>query len=766
MKRWRQVGFLAALAIAGGWALHRMSARLAVYRSTERACAAADARDWAAALAASPADLPPTVAGLRATDCRCMALIATGRRQECMALLERQLAAPQARDWLPRPSLTAVLVATRRHQGNIPGARQLATQGVDRSPAHLPLLLLEGQLRLQLEPPRDALRAMAARLPRAGEHAPRLRFFLAIEALTRSEWEEARVILGEQAPAPPHRDGWFALRLQALARTGRANELLEAAESWARAGGNAALAHATYAHQLSITQQRDPRGRDVTELLREAVEAGDRIGDPDLLKGVYMRYVGMLALQGQQEEALRRFDEGVERFGSLAPLDRADLARTGGPPPSDEANRGLALWFDVPDPQPGDRLLLSPDGDEPHDAAFRAVPVPASGSLRVVTRFGTWPLRWVLRDARDAVLGSGAVWPAAGATAQTPTHVRIERRAPIPDAVSSLTPRATAGRRRLFVAILDCADWRFVRYGLARNELPTFAALTSNGAQGVLLSRPPFTAVAIQAIARPGARGVEGVFGVLHQLGAEVAGLNFVGSNPVGGLAWLLPGAADLFETLGAGELRTANLLHSYGGLQVGRHGELVGPHGFRGAVPLAASRPLRADELALLPTANAENARLLAEMAADFDNAVRLAAGRDVDLVVLRVASLDLLTHGNFPATAAAGQDDGRPLLFRIYRYLDRRLGEVYRTLDGNDVLVVMSDHGIRTALEHDEEAMFVAVGGGVPAGRFAGRPEIRGVPRMIADFFAVATDWPSTGVESWLHVGEPPARQAGATP
>lgn len=756
MRRWAQIALLVALLVAVAFAVRRSSARLALYRGAERVCAATEAGDWATALEASTSDLPPTVAGLRTADCRCVALMETGRKRECVALLERELAVPEARDWLPRPLLTAVVVEARRQRGDLPGALQLATQGADRAPDSLPLLVLEGQLRLQLETPRAALREMAARLPGAGDKAMRLRFFLAAEAMERDEWEAATDLLGDQPPPPPERDTWYPFRTQALAHLGKRKELLETVESWER-DGNAAQARATYAYLLSITQQFDPRGRDILAMLGEAVAAGDRLGDPALLQGVYIRYVAMLAVTGRREEALRRFDEGIARFGSMGHLERADLQRTARPEEGSQDRAGTALWFEVRGAQPGDRLLLSPDADEPHDAPFRERPLPANGSLRVEARFGTWPLRWVLRDARRAIRGSGAVWPAPGSGPAGSTLVRVERRAPVAAAAGSPSPsRPPAGRRRLFVVILDCGDWRFLRYGLARNELPTFAVLTSTGTQGVLLSRPAFTAVAVRAIARPGARRVDGVLGVLHQLGAEVAGLNFVGSNPLGGLGRLLPGAADLFDTLGAGDLQTANLLHSYGGLQVGRHGELVGPHGAHGVVGLAASRPLRRDELALLPRLETDDNRLLAEMAADFDNAVELAVRGEPDLVVLRVASLDLLTHGSFPATAAAGQDDGRPLLFRIYRYMDRRLGEIQRALDGDDVLVVMSDHGIRTALQHDEQAMFIAAGGDAPAGRFAGQPEIRGVPRMIADFFGVSTTWPATGVESWLHLGE----------
>ena len=136
--------------------------------------------------------------------------------------------------------------------------------------------------------------------------------------------------------------------------------------------------------------------------------------------------------------------------------------------------------------------------------------------------------------------------------------------------------------------------------------------------------------------------------------------------------------------------------------------------------------------------------------MAADFDNVVRLAAPAGPELVVIRVASLDLITHAKYPAVVQEGQDDGQPLLYHVYRFIDRRLNELYRTLDGNDVLVVMSDDGIRTALEHDPQALFIAAGSGVPAGRLPGQPELRGVPRMIADFFGVGTTWPATGLEA----------------
>jgi hypothetical protein len=63
------------------------------------------------------------------------------------------------------------------------------------------------------------------------------------------------------------------------------------------------------------------------------------------------------------------------------------------------------------------------------------------------------------------------------------------------------------------------------------------------------------------------------------------------------------------------------------------------------------------------------------------------------------------------------------------------------------------MSDHGIRTAMEHDRAALFVATGAGVPVGRASGNPSLRGVARVLADLLGVETAWPETGIAGWSH-------------
>ena len=127
-------------------------------------------------------------------------------------------------------------------------------------------------------------------------------------------------LAGELAPQ------WFEVQGTSLARLGRRRQLKNLVDRWAKI--NAPLAHGFYGWILSNTQQGDPGGRSSAELMREAIDAGDRLHDDDLLRRIWVRYIGNLAINGQVTEALRFYDLAVARFGSAGHLDRADLART------------------------------------------------------------------------------------------------------------------------------------------------------------------------------------------------------------------------------------------------------------------------------------------------------------------------------------------------------------------------------------------------------------------------------------------------------
>jgi hypothetical protein len=199
-----------------------------------------------------------------------------------------------------------------------------------------------------------------------------------------------------------------------------------------------------------------------------------------------------------------------------------------------------------------------------------------------------------------------------------------------------------------------------------------------------------------------------------------------------------------------------ANLLLAHGSIRAGRHGEITGPFGSHRRMPIAQSaRDLRADERERWPALAAapagRDALHVRTIAAEFDTATEIVEGREVDFLALRIEPLDILTHGHFAETTRDGQDDGANLLYSVYRYIDARIREVHDALDEDDVLIVMSDHGIRTAMEHSSHAIFVAVGAGVPTGRASGNPALRGVAAVLGDLFGVATPWPDTGVAPW---------------
>jgi hypothetical protein len=318
----------------------------------------------------------------------------------------------------------------------------------------------------------------------------------------------------------------------------------------------------------------------------------------------------------------------------------------------------------------------------------------------------------------------------------------------------SLEPRRPGdGVRRVFTVVLDCGDWRLVQYLRARGELPTISAMIQQGRRAVLRSSPALTAAAMRALVHPGHDRSPGVVRWLHQLGLELSGLEAVGDNPLRFLEAVMPRSESLFEAVGAGPHTAANMLFSHGSIDAGQHAQLIGPRSARSELRLSrVVRPLSPEEKQVLgaPVETERYRRQLERIAGEFDAALELTRGETPDLVMLRIEALDLLTHALYSELAETRQDDGRGGLLDVYRYLDLRLAALQGEMDADDVLLVMSDHGIRNAMEHAEDAIFIAHGGGVVPGRVPGEPEIGGVPRVIADWLGVETDWPLAGFES----------------
>ncbi len=737
-------GLLVALG-AGVVSLRGVDDQLAVIE----ACEAVDAGDPATALALTEGRVGPSSVGRSAAECRCHAQLATGEGDACVATLEDLLARDADADWAPEPRLSVHLVQTLRDRGRSQDAARIATRAARAHPADPDLFYLELVTRSSVGQEREALAELRERLVDAGPAAARMRVSLANRHLMRGDPVTALDVLGDRPPsdAGPAASLWYETRGMAHASNADLAGVDATYEEWRAAGGDPRELAARYALTLSIGKID---GREPTlTLLERAVAAGPY--DARLEELLNVRLILALALNGRNAAAIAAYDRARQRF-ALEGLTREELQRSALQRERRDAGGSDApgtLAFTAADAPPGATLWVSAPDDAPRDSPFVAVPRSAAGAWRVARVPSEQPARWVLRDADGHALGSGTLQPHAGRTRAIEMWTGPAR-AP---ATTALRRLPGDGTRRVALVLLDCGDWRISQYLLARGELPVLDALLASGHRAVLDSDPPLTAAALEALVWPTRSARPSFIGWVHRLGLELAGLSSIGDNPFAPLAWLLPEVPGLFDVVGAGERRAVNLLFAHGGIAAGRHGEVTGPHGETHQAELgAAARDLDADERARFPTLASvrreRDAIHLRTIAAEFDSAEAVMRARDVDLLMLRIEALDILTHAHFAQAARDGQDDGEGLLFEVYRYIDARLGALHDVLDEDDVLIVMSDHGIRTSMEHSRDAIFVAVGAGIAPGRSDGTPALRGVAHSVSELLGVEHAWPDTGI------------------
>ncbi len=738
---------LALLAVFGGraWKQTQHGLELAAI------CEAAQAQQWQQAVDLGAESLGQDPDSLIAAECRCVALHALGQQTQCRDLLDRLLSSEATGSWLPGASLSLDVVAGRREQGRTTAAAQLAHRAALVYPNNLPLRLLELELRSDSEEPRAVLDELWTRAPSEEQPLAAFRLFVADRYRRLGLAPRALTVLGEQ-PADGNseqRFAWFEQKARAEGQLGRIEDLGHTIEAAIVAGHSATASRALQALILEKEGLSGP-GADPTALLLEAVSRLDEIEDPWLREAVLRRVIMGMVVAGRPDEALRLYDRGREEF-PLEGLSRAEIERESlgpGAGPSRGVADGGTLSFQVPGDQAGSSIRISPAAGQPIDSSWDELALSDDGRLRVRRSTDYVPSRWVLRNRDGRVTASGAVWPRAG----TETPVTIAPRTPAAASTFLARQEPGDGRRRVFVILPDCGDWRLVQYLRERGDLPVLDHLVHSGTRGVLVSKPPFTAAAMRSLVHPHSQGRVGMFSVLYALGEELKGLSSVTTNPAGALAWLLPEEEDLFASIGAGSRQAANLLFAHGALSGGANAVITGPAGAQRQLGnLRVQRPLSTVEKQRHPAlaAIAEDRRELVErIAAELDTATTLAGDGEVDLLLLRIEALDLITHGFYSELAESRQDDGEGVLASAYRYLDERLGELHAALDQDDVLIVLSDHGIRTAMQHDVHALFVMAGGGIPVGRSPGTPDFRGVPLLLAKLLSLDVTWQDTGV------------------
>ena len=756
MMRWRLVILLAALVASAGLGI--ISVRHAEQNAAILdACGAVESGDWNTALQRTE-KLPLSGNSARdAGECRCIALIATDRGVECESLMDRLLADPASDGWSPNPSLAVHLIQTHRSAGRIRKAADLARRAARQFPSNGDLFFLELTTRSSVEDEALVLRELEARIDPEAAEATRMRTSLATRHLIRGDAHRALDTL-RSGPPRGNRDAierWYDTRGMASANTGDLSAVKRSYAEWAQAGGNPLELQARYALTLSIAGLADPDASSVS-LLGDSLAKTDGLIDERLLEALATRLILTLVSSGEQEEALSTYDRYQHRFAFVG-LTREELERSATHRTLETGIAGRlhgTIRFSLPNRGPQDSLLISPVPEEPVDTDFHLVDLNESSVIDVNRPLGVAPVRWVYRDGAGNVLASGTVNLKPGAV----VSVSVSPGKPRPPMRAALRREPADGHRRVLLIMLDCGDWRLTQYLRTRGELPVLDTLLSVGFRSVLDSDPPLTAAALEALVWPERHGGASFIGLLHQIGIEIAGLASVGENPLDALSWILPEAENLFTVLGSKEHSAANLLFSHGGIRAGHHREITGPNGLRRRLSIAtSSRDLNNEERRKWPGLSTDSERdavHLRTIAAEFDTAAEIARAGEIDFLALRIESLDILTHSHFAQTARTGQDNGNRFLYELYRYIDTRLGEVHNLLDEDDVFIVMSDHGIRTAMEHSRHAMFVATGRGVPLGRADGRPALRGVPAVVADLMGLDTSWPRTGVAPWARI------------
>lgn len=732
-------------------------------------CEAVAEERFAEALERATGPLESRGADRDTAECRCIAALSLGDREACTDLLGPLLEAPEAADWIPNPVLTKLMVRTWQAAGRIEPAAALAERAAPTQRDDLDMLQLELMLRSRLENEDAVLSQIEDRLREDPSWIPQ-RLVLALAWMRRARHDEALRVLGETPPPKDHPllMPWFESRIQAQASAGDLQAVQATFDVWRETGWDPTDLAARYALRLSVDQLVDP-AHDTIDLLREAIASQAELRDPNLVWGLHRRLIAQLLAAGRPREALAAYDAAIETV-RLDGLTREEIERAVERAEGEiRADAPATLRFHPPAEAVGGRLLLSPEPGQPPDAGYRAMAIEDTGPLEIEIRRGQHARRYVFEDREGRPRASGAVWPEPAASIE----IRPVFASPPPRRDWSPTRRSAGdGRRRVFAILADCADWRLTEYLRHRGELPFQDHLFRQGYRAVLESRPAFTAAALQSLVWPApAATVPDTLGWIHHLGLELAGLESVGRNPVGWLSLLLPERPNLFETLGSGPLVTANMLLAHGRIDAGRHAEVVGPHGDRRDLPSQqAYRPLREDELSRHPALvhDAETKKFAETIAAEMDAAEEIARDGEVDFLFLRLEALDLITHAHFGALDGRGQDDAGGPLTATYRYIDERLADLHALLDADDWLVYLSDHGIRSVMEHEEDAVFAAIGDGVPTGRAPGRPALRGVPRSLAAMLGVETDWPRTGATPWLFAGreggERPGERVGA--
>ncbi len=649
-------------------------------------------------------------------ECVCVSLVELQRPAECADMLDH--------DELPIPAMPSVADAMyavfreRRQPERAQEAARAAVMSLDKPPPKwLERLYFSDQ-----PPEKEWWREQIRR-------APILGIYLSSVARTAGDGPFALELIGKLPPATANEeeiDTWIWTRGLILWEFGTELDVLAHYDSSMKLGLSVARAEAAYAIGSASAMKTTMRADVAFERAwgsRQELRASERNTLAQFL-------VQRLMVNGRFEELAAVVDactrEGLDV--AISPFQVSSLL---------SSNQGRTGTIQIVSDSDG-FALVSPDGAAPVDAPYERLPVKAGQAIRIPRSVADHPVRAVLVDQLSRVRATSQVWLVPD-TIQTLTLVARDP-PQFPD-TAAVTRLSADGTRRVVVVVVDSGDWRYIQFGIAAGLLPTFGQLMRQGLHAVMLSDPPSTSEAMLRLMEPSPIPKDTPLR-LRRLGTQLQAAVGLPENPFESLRALSQTVRPtLVDVLGQ-ERRIVNLLNGHGVIRAGQQG-IFGPKGVELFEGQDRRELVAADGLDPGFAAQSKVYRDQFQIAArQFDLLESLVERKEAELYLYRYDPTDLLAHNHLRSWSNNGPIDVRSLFFDSYTYLDRRLKGVIERMDGDDVLLVISDHGTQNASNHDVRSLFLASGPGLESttiDSFA----ISALPAYLADLFGVAAPW-----------------------
>jgi len=671
--------------------------------------------------------------------CRALALLETQQPAACGALVWEASTQHLPDHWLPPPRAALAFLdwAVEDQHGELVNRIQNQSRG------DLPTQKAALGFWTRLGAKAKALQDIFAKHPSGAPSHLAVRLWVGNQWLKNNENPLALKAIESIKDIPKTaklKEEYYDLRLRTWGALGDGPQVLSTAAQWQEQGGPAADVRAKTALIMNAQKLKAPNYSSVNEL-HDSVANLHQIKDVAIQKNVATRLMVFYTSEKAYDEAQKLYDSLPARLDLPAPKELAPQMNI----PSDLKSQGQWTVSFVSELTQSITLNVSPEDEENFPLGqYRQVMLAPGAKQNVQTTLSRRPLRWVAKS-EGQVIQAGTLWPGTAEVKLTPKNTtQLQTAKPVANQNA-----ANDQIKKLITLFLDCADWHLIQYGRQLGLLPNFEKLITQGFSGVMLSQPPITAMAMEKLVWPERRLQPSVQSHLYQMGAEIGGLASVGKNPLEALQFFLPQSRNFFDVMGAGEHSIANMLFSHGALAGGRNALLTGPGGHQKQLRIRAGlRPLTDPETKAFPGLayldKKHQQEQLQMMAAQMDMVEHFYGQAHPHLMMMRIESLDILTHDLFKTSFKTGVDNGDLPLLWVYRYLDHRLGDIIAKLQPEDLLMVYSDHGIETATKHHEVSFFSLYGHRVKAGRLKDQPEFSGLPHLMAKLMGEEASFP----------------------